>query len=289
MSGSRLKLRVLLQRWVNGATRREISFRMRTAASSPFRPLRGGILLVLFLLLSSSARHWIQPAHWQAYDNGQAPPKTVTLEDGSTAILDSDSHVRTGFDAGRRRIELLRGQALFKVTHDARRPFEVTAARTTVRAVGTEFSVQLRDPDARGKEQVEVLVSEGRVRVVAGTAQMQEVSAGERAVTNGDHLSLSEHPTPGVEYSMSWTRGLLLFNGETLAEAAIRFNQYGGAQFEIADPSIAKQRIAGNARIGEPTQFVNMLQMYRVETAEAGQTGQGQRRILLRKTKKPAP
>jgi len=289
MSASCLKLRVLFRRWVSGATQREISFRMRTSTSSPFRPLRGGIPLGLFLLRSSSAQHWIRPPHWQLYDNGRAPPKAVTLEDGSTAILDSDSHVRALFEARWRRIELLRGRALFMVTHDALRPFEVTAARTTVRAVGTEFSVGLREPDARGERQVEVLVREGRVRVVAGTAQMQEVSAGERAVTSGGHLSHSQHPTPGIEYSMSWTRGLLLFNGETLAEAASRFNQYGGTQFEIADPSLANQRVAGNVRIGEPAQFVNMLQFYRVETVEAGQTGQGQRRFRLRKARKPAP
>src|SRR5438128_189256 len=104
MSSSRFKLRVLFQRWVNGASRREISFRMHTSARLPFRSLLGGILLALFLLLSSIAHHWTQLLHWQAYDNGQAPPKTVKLEDGSTAILDSDSHVRTVFEAGQRRI-----------------------------------------------------------------------------------------------------------------------------------------------------------------------------------------
>ena len=61
----------------------------------------------------------------------------------------------------RRLVELQRGEALFEVAHDPKRPFEVTANRVTSRAVGTKFSVRLYED-----ERVETVVAEGRVLVL---------------------------------------------------------------------------------------------------------------------------
>ncbi len=56
---------------------------------------------------------------------------------------------------------------LLKVAHDKRRPFDVEAGNTVVRAVGTEFSVRVREPAgaADGGKDIEVLVKEGRVAI----------------------------------------------------------------------------------------------------------------------------
>ena len=67
-------------------------------------------------------------------------------------------------------MRLLRGEGRFQVAHDATRPFIVSAADADVRAVGTAFTVRLRE-----SAQVDVLVSEGdrghRVRARAARAR----------------------------------------------------------------------------------------------------------------------
>src|SRR5581483_8608476 len=83
---------------------------------------------------------------------------TVALPDGSSLELNSNSLARLDYSSRRRIIHLDRGEAFFKVAHDARRPFWVTAGGGWVRAVGTEFNVYLRPTD------VEVTVRDGTVQ-----------------------------------------------------------------------------------------------------------------------------
>jgi transmembrane sensor len=58
-----------------------------------------------------------------------------------------------------RNVELMKGEALFKVAKDASRPFKVRAGDATVVAVGTAFDVQ------RDSDRAIVSVTEGRVLV----------------------------------------------------------------------------------------------------------------------------
>src|SRR5882672_2594417 len=71
--------------------------------------------------------------------------RRLTLKDGSNIVLNASSVVKVTFEKHERRIELIRGEALFNVVHDVQRPFVVQARDVAVKAVGTSFSVRL-DP-----------------------------------------------------------------------------------------------------------------------------------------------
>ncbi|MBM3842717.1 MAG: DUF4880 domain-containing protein [Verrucomicrobia bacterium] len=86
----------------------------------------------------------------------------VALADGSMVELNSASEIQVAFGAAERRVRLVRGEAHFTVAKNPARPFWVQAGGVAVRAVGTAFNVKL------GGENIEVLVTEGRV-AVAGT------------------------------------------------------------------------------------------------------------------------
>ena len=75
------------------------------------------------------------------YETQTAEERTITLEDGSRIELNARSKVRVIFSATSRRVELLEGEALFKVAHNPRRPFYVSSSGTLVRDVGTQFDV----------------------------------------------------------------------------------------------------------------------------------------------------
>jgi transmembrane sensor len=65
----------------------------------------------------------------------------VSLPDGSTAWLNTDSALRVAFDGARRLIRLLEGEALFEVAHDPARRFAVLAHDGLSTALGTRFAV----------------------------------------------------------------------------------------------------------------------------------------------------
>lgn len=73
--------------------------------------------------------------------------ETRTLPDGTRITLGSSSAVNLRFDARRRRIELIEGDILVDVAHDATRPFTVTTTHGRIRALGTRFTVDRQGGD----------------------------------------------------------------------------------------------------------------------------------------------
>jgi transmembrane sensor len=107
---------------------------------------------------------------WWGLDRGSVyatqigEQRTIALADNSIVELGARSRVRVHMSSVERHIELLAGQALFKVTKDAARPFIVTSGNARVRAVGTQFDVHRR------RSGTTITVLEGRVAIVAGSA-----------------------------------------------------------------------------------------------------------------------
>ena len=78
------------------------------------------------------------------YETVIGQQKSIALSDGSSIQMNTDSQVQVAYSSGARAIHLLKGEALFSVMPDPKRPFEVYAAESVVRAVGTAFAVHLR-------------------------------------------------------------------------------------------------------------------------------------------------
>jgi transmembrane sensor len=112
------------------------------------------------LLAFIAAGAWIFNQR-DTYSTATGEERSVRLEDGSTVELNSQSKLRVRFGVHERRVELLRGQAFFRVAKDAARPFIVSTDTTQVRAVGTEFDVY------RKTDGTVVTVLEGRVAVLS--------------------------------------------------------------------------------------------------------------------------
>ena len=95
----------------------------------------------------------------QEYRTRLGEQLAVTLPDGSTVKLNTDSRLLVSYSASERQLTLARGEAFFKVQHDTSRPFLVTAGNTEVRALGTAFNILLTG------EHSEITVTEGVVRI----------------------------------------------------------------------------------------------------------------------------
>jgi transmembrane sensor len=166
------------------------------------------------------------------YETAVGGSQRVGLADGSSVLLNTDSRLRVQLSATRRDVELIRGEALFTVAHDKLRPFYVSAAGTLVRAVGTEFSVRIRDDRT-----VEVLVAEGRVAVGIPdhnlnfappvlADSMAGVAVRESAIVSNDTVAVKRLSAAYIARKLAWTSGRIAFEGEPLTDAVREFNRY---------------------------------------------------------------
>lgn len=186
--------------------------------------------------------------------------QTVTLPDGSTATLSSDSRLEVRISRGERHLALARGEAFFDVAHDTRRPFVVETDGRRVAAVGTRFSVR-RDP-----EEIRVVVTEGKVRLESragpdGRAQpVSLLPAGSVATAGRNGVLVRSLPVADAERYLEWRDGFLTFDDTSLAEAAAEFNRFNTRKLELGDDAVADLRIGGNFRWSNAEGFAHLLE-----------------------------
>ena len=186
---------------------------------------------------------------WEWADAGRyttrlGEQKVATLQDGSRLALNTDTRVDVRFDAGRRRIDLDHGEAMFEVAHDASRPFVVVAGDTQVRAIGTVFTVR------RTRDDVVVTLITGRVAVskagsrdTAPAASVVTLAPGEKLI---EPIRGSARVEPeSIEAATAWRRGQAIFDDTPLGTAVTELSRYGGPQIVIDDPRVAALPVSG--------------------------------------------
>ncbi|MBS7810439.1 FecR family protein [Roseococcus pinisoli] len=182
---------------------------------------------------------------------------TLTLPDGSTVQLDSASAIAVTFDATRRDVRLLRGEAYFRVVADAGRPFTVQAAGGSSTALGTEFDVRLM------AEGAEVGVMQHAVRVVApvsgGPAQEATLREGQQVVYGSDgRLGAIRGADPAA--IAAWRGGTLVVENATLASVVERLGRRTRTRIVIATDTLARRRISGSFDISDPLAALTVLE-----------------------------
>jgi transmembrane sensor len=259
-------------------------------------PLAAAAALVLVAIGSVT---WL--AHerngWHEYSTDFGGLERIVLDDGSIVSLNTNSAMRVRLTPELRHIVLERGEALFKVAHDKSRPFDVEAGDTVVRAVGTEFSVRVRDSantgGSRGQD-VEVLVKEGRVaidppktqkrleRAAALPPSTSTLSAGEAVVIGAKRVHMEKVADVEVDRKLSWTEGRLWFERQTLKDVVAEFNRYNRRQMVIADPAIENLRIGGGFEATDPESFIAALERTLGVRAFPSPSGEGDEAEVIR-------
>lgn len=183
------------------------------------------------------------PAVVYATQSGER--STIKLADGSQLVLNFATELDVRIDSKVRRLTLRKGEALFTVAHDAKRPFKVAAADGEVTALGTRFQVR------NEAEQVAITLLEGRVAVdrPKQSAHIQ-LEPGDR-VTFTQAMPDMRRRTVDPEVAASWTTGRLLFRSTPLSEALEEVNRYSATRIRIADSSLDDLLISGTFEIGD--------------------------------------
>lgn len=182
--------------------------------------------------------------------------RLVPLADGSTMTLNTASRVEIAYDDSRRLVRLIEGEALFDVAKDKARPFVVEAGHTSVRALGTSFTVRRTEGQS-----VKVLVREGVV-AVSGPAVRAQVPVQLPANTKAELAPAALEPVRTASVSpaevtraLAWREGMLAFEDLPLEQAVAEFARYSNTRITIADPAVAQETITGLFAANNPAGF----------------------------------
>jgi transmembrane sensor len=94
---------------------------------------------------------------------------------------------------------------------------------------------------------------------LAGVVDAAPLTAGEAAVIQPGHVSVSQVTPQALERRLAWTAGRLEFRGEPLANAVAEFNRYNRRQIRLADASLGALRVGGNFKATDPESFAAAL------------------------------
>jgi transmembrane sensor len=250
-------------------------------------------LAASLLLAASAAIQWYWHELRGVYTTGVGEQHLITLGDGSVIELNAQSRIRVRYHSREREVDLLRGQALFNVAHEATRPFIVYAAGTQVRAIGTQFDVYRKPAETR------VSVIEGTVAVLpitpdrsvdpgkanaAGSAYTRpdeiashESAAGEVLLTSGEQAvvvaqTAVKQLSPDIAAATAWSQGHIVFHGTRLKDVATEFNRYNTRRLVIRAPELLSFKVTGIFSSTDPTSLIRFLagrpEMKVTETAD---------------------
>jgi transmembrane sensor len=212
-------------------------------------------VLAITSLGGISAWYAVEQRNTQTYATHVGEFHQVTLEDGSRISLNTDSEVRVRYSSNYRHVDLTRGEALFQVAKNKEKPFDVEAGSTTVRAVGTAFSVRLHEAGAN--ERVDVVVSEGRIAI--NPPSKETYAAGSVASVRNGRVGATIVASEDITSKLSWTTGRLMFQGEKLSAVVQELNRYNLRKLQITDPDISDLRIGGTFQATDPDGFARAL------------------------------
>lgn len=191
-----------------------------------------------------------------SYSTAVGEQREVALADGSALSINTASQVELlRLDDAVRELRLQRGEAHFKVAKDPTRPFRVAVGGHVVEAVGTAFDIRLHDGGA-----IDVVVTEGRVRLLANDAEAGHVDVGNAVHIGADGSASHRRVDEQQQLSLlAWQRGMIEFRGQPLSEALVEFQRYTPARFLIADAAIAKRPIGGSLPAGDVDSLLEAL------------------------------
>lgn len=198
---------------------------------------------------------------YQTFSTQFGQQKEITLTDGSSIKLNTNTVIEVAYSALQRKITLIRGEAKFDVAKDHNRPFTVISGQNSFTALGTIYNVQ-RD----NNHDMELLVKEGRVLVskanTSRTVLLDAIKSSQSTVTHqklmnivtaGEKLAITKQSLnakqtlsdSAIEKELAWQQGMLIFDGEPLSQVLSEVQRYNSVSFMPIADDIADLKISG--------------------------------------------
>lgn len=195
-------------------------------------------------------------SHALSYTTVFGEQKTVMLPDGSEVHMNVSTELVLHYQAHRRQLTLLKGEATFAVQTDKNRPFIVDAGQVQVEVTGTVFNVRRH---AQGN--VEVAVTEGSVQVSSGPWwNRKQASLTPGMLAQGSEDQAWSVQRTDVAARTAWRQGKVVFRDQTLDEVVQEMNRYLPEPIKLMDEKLKRLRMAGVFNIEDAQGFLVALQ-----------------------------
>ena len=172
------------------------------------------------------------------YKNYRQAQHRVLLPDNSIVHLNFNSTIKISFNHLVRQVELVKGEAFFKVAKNPKKPFVVKTGNSTASALGTAFIVR-RQHDSSSL----VTVTEGAVEVAISPEYHSAYSSSKQVATENlasrksvvltvnESVSSSANGLSEVQSITSnnigsWHRGVLIFKDTPLQKVLAEIDRY---------------------------------------------------------------
>ncbi len=237
------------------------------------------------------------------YETAVGEYRLVRLSDGTTMKLNTDTKIEVDYGDAMRRVQLLKGEAVFNVARNPERPFVVYSGETAAEAIGTSFIVRLR------QQVTELSVIEGVVSFAKVVQAAKGKTGGAKPAQGREEIEKPQRERPAVilkagealtsaqipaapsaeeavpvaviaprelQRKLSWTDGVFDFSDTPLQEVVDEINRYNPMQVEIADAELRAMKFGGIFETSDPEALLEALEELGVRV---DRTGDG--RILL--------
>jgi transmembrane sensor len=254
-------------------------------------------IVMAVIAIGVATAFWLRPDPFLSsndfYATAIGQQLSTTLADGSVVLLNTNSQINVNYNNEYRNIRLLQGEVHFTVAKGAARPFRVYAGNGRVQAVGTAFSVYIKD------NSINVTVTEGKVELASvnrpstnrlaqqGTPSGTVKSSGSNAIVDsgfvetlgtikaGESATFQEFLDADIVSTinaietveaqemakrLSWREGMLTFAGDPLEVVVDEISRYTTVSIEITDPVVRATRIGGRFPIGETDAMFDALE-----------------------------
>jgi transmembrane sensor len=185
----------------------------------------------------------------------------VTLSDGTSIELNTDTSIKVAFSGGARNITLERGEGYFQVMHDPAHPFVVRAGTHRVVDIGTKFLLR------KYAAKVELALYEGEASFESlksgEVTQKAILKPGDVVVAVSNHpgfRTTRSEPADVLVNKLAWQRGFVVMDHTTLADVVRDLNRYNVEKIIISDPAAARMQMYGTIPINGVDGFVRVAQ-----------------------------
>lgn len=238
---------------------------MRTAQATPRSVLRRSapwVMAAAFAaVIAATGNTYFVAPRVKSYSTPVGGHEIVTLRDGTSIELNTDTSLRIAQDGDTRNVTLVKGEAYFQVVHDSAHPFVVRVGTHRVVDIGTKFLLR------KDATKVEVALYEGEASFESlksgAVTQKTVLRPGDVAIATSTHpgfKTIRSEPADALIDKLAWQRGFLVMDHTTLAEVVRDLNRYNVEKIVIADPAAAGMEMYGTIPINGVDGFVRVAQ-----------------------------
>jgi transmembrane sensor len=187
------------------------------------------------------------------YRTAAGEQRTVHLPDQSSITLNTDTAIAMDLGGPTRRVHLLKGEALFRVSRDPDRPFTVEHKGNVVRVLGTEFVVRER------QQAITVTVVRGSVEVSGSDVpvSVKQLAAGQQVSAGPEGLGTPRSVDPAD--LTAWTDRRLAVTNLPLSDVIQEIQRYHPGFVWIWNPAIGRIRVTGIYDLSNTTETLKVL------------------------------